>query len=136
MGRTEVVTASTDSSLRLWDAGGDGGAHPSCVRVYSGHTNERNFVGMSVDEQFIACGSESNAAYVYYKPIHTPSIVHTFPQVGSACTAKAHPHPLSIMHTLPKPHSHTLPNPQTLCPPPPRSQMSSEGVGKHMDASG
>lgn len=31
-----------------------------CTRIYRGHQNEKNFVGMSVDGEFIACGSEQN----------------------------------------------------------------------------
>ncbi len=93
MSRNEIVTASTDSSLRLWsiapaEAGvqpaaggglfgpalaGEGAAH--CTRVFSGHANERNFVGLAVDGQFIACGSETNEAFVYFKAISTPSMV-------------------------------------------------------------
>lgn len=49
-----------------WCQGGGPGAAPqqlqgSCLRTFSGHQNERNFVGLSVDAgQFIACGSETN----------------------------------------------------------------------------
>lgn len=51
----ELVSASTDSTLRLWDT-------KACTasRVFNGHNNEKNFVGMSVDNDFIACGSETN----------------------------------------------------------------------------
>lgn len=71
---TELVTASTDSTLRLWDlvqhAGGGAqqGGQPTCTTTYQGHTNERNFVGMSVSHSgYIACGSETNTVYCYYK---------------------------------------------------------------------
>ena len=37
------------------------------VRTLSGHTNEKNFVGLSVGPDYIACGSETNEVYVYYK---------------------------------------------------------------------
>ena len=52
---SELVSASTDSTLRLWDT-------KTCtpVRTFSGHNNEKNFVGLSVDNDFIACGSETN----------------------------------------------------------------------------
>lgn len=52
---TELVSASTDSTLRLWDT-------KACTagRVFSGHNNEKNFVGLSVDGDFMACGSETN----------------------------------------------------------------------------
>ncbi len=60
--RHEVVSASTDSSLRLWALGGGGepGAGPACVRAYTGHVNERHFVGLSVDQDLLAAGSETN----------------------------------------------------------------------------
>lgn len=51
----EVVSASTDSTLRLWNVN-----KPHAVRVYEGHVNEKNFVGLCADGEFIACGSELN----------------------------------------------------------------------------
>ena len=55
LNNTELVSASTDSTLRLWDT-------KACTpaRVFNGHNNEKNFVGLSVDADFIACGSETN----------------------------------------------------------------------------
>ena len=55
MGQGEVVSASTDSTLRLWDA-----RTLTPQRTYDGHVNEKNFVGLSVEGSFIACGSETN----------------------------------------------------------------------------
>lgn len=52
---TEVVSASTDSTLRLWNT-----RTLSQTRRFSGHVNEKNFVGLSVDSEFIACGSETD----------------------------------------------------------------------------
>ena len=51
----EVVSASTDSTLRLWSA-----RSLAPVRTFAGHINEKNFVGLGVDSEFVACGSESN----------------------------------------------------------------------------
>lgn len=92
----EVVTASTDCTLRLWSlkeslkasndtedpsnvvastTQGEGplagcsttkrrpvASSSHCERTLVGHTNEKNFVGLSVncDGEFIACGSETN----------------------------------------------------------------------------
>lgn len=42
---------STDSELKLWDT--DSG---QCQRTYKGHVNEKNFVGLAVSSDFIACG--------------------------------------------------------------------------------
>ena len=57
----ELVSASTDSTLRLWglegpagtvptaagSGGGDGGTSADALRVYEGHSNEKNFVGLA-----------------------------------------------------------------------------------------
>lgn len=51
----EVVSASTDSTLRLWNVAGAREA-----RTFRGHVNEKNFVGLAADSEFIACGSETN----------------------------------------------------------------------------
>lgn len=52
---TELVSASTDSTLRLLDT-----RRQTAVRKYSGHANEKNFVGLSSSGDFMACGSETN----------------------------------------------------------------------------
>lgn len=60
----EMVSASTDSQLKLWnvDEPGEG-----CLRSFIGHSNEKNFVGLATDGDYIACGSENNSLYIYYK---------------------------------------------------------------------
>ncbi|OMJ28140.1 E3 ubiquitin-protein ligase COP1 [Smittium culicis] len=40
-----IVSASTDSSLKLWDLKSN-----TCVKTYLGHTNEKNFVGLGSNE--------------------------------------------------------------------------------------
>lgn len=55
MSSQEVVSASTDSTLRLWNT-----LDLEPVRTYSGHVNEKNFVGLSLGGTFIACGSETS----------------------------------------------------------------------------
>ncbi|XP_066259287.1 E3 ubiquitin-protein ligase COP1-like [Euwallacea similis] len=57
-----IVSASTDSHLKLWNV-----ETPFCLRSFVGHINEKNFVGLATDGDFIACGSENNSLYVYYK---------------------------------------------------------------------
>jgi len=69
----EIVTASTDSTLRLWDL-----RSCQCERIYTGHCNERNFVGLSVKPDWIACGSEDNHVYTYYRSLTSPAIVSDF----------------------------------------------------------
>ncbi|KAJ8666879.1 hypothetical protein QAD02_008541 [Eretmocerus hayati] len=58
----EIVSASTDSQLKMWNIN-----NPPCLRSFVGHVNEKNFVGLATDGDYVACGSENNALYVYYK---------------------------------------------------------------------
>ncbi|KAG5873466.1 hypothetical protein JTB14_007860 [Gonioctena quinquepunctata] len=58
----EIVSASTDSQLKMWSIN-----TPYCLRSFVGHVNEKNFVGLATDGDYVACGSENNALYVYYK---------------------------------------------------------------------
>lgn len=47
--------------------------------MFAGHTNERNFVGLSVNSKgYIACGSESNEVYTYYHRLPLPLTSHSF----------------------------------------------------------
>jgi E3 ubiquitin-protein ligase RFWD2 len=41
--------------------------------------NEKNFVGLSVNEDWIACGSETNTVYAYHKYSRTPIAKYKFP---------------------------------------------------------
>lgn len=59
---TEVVSASTDSQLKMWST-----TKPHCQRSFKGHINEKNFVGLATDGDYVACGSENNSLYIYYK---------------------------------------------------------------------
>lgn len=58
----EIVSASTDSQLKMWNI-----SRPYCLRSFVGHINEKNFVGLATDGDYVACGSENNALYIYYK---------------------------------------------------------------------
>ncbi|KAK5777732.1 protein SPA1-RELATED 2 isoform X1 [Gossypium arboreum] len=76
-----VVTASTDNTLKLWDLNKtSSGGMPSnaCSLTFCGHTNEKNFVGLSVVDGFIACGSETNEVYAYYRSLPMPITSHKF----------------------------------------------------------
>ena len=64
MSSSEIVSASTDSELKSWHA-----ERGVCLRTYRGHINDKNFVGLSVTPDFIACGSENNAVFVYSKQV-------------------------------------------------------------------
>lgn len=59
----EIISASTDSQLKLWNVNNP----PYSLRSFVGHINEKNFVGLATDGDYIACGSEDNSLYIYYK---------------------------------------------------------------------
>lgn len=42
----------------------------SQLRTFRGHTNEKNFVGLTVNSEYLACGSETNEVFVYHKVIN------------------------------------------------------------------
>ncbi|KAG0560988.1 hypothetical protein KC19_9G028300 [Ceratodon purpureus] len=69
----ELASASTDSTLRLWDV-----KENRPIRTLKGHTNEKNFVGLSVNSEYIACGSETNEVFVYHKAMSKPASWHRF----------------------------------------------------------
>lgn len=46
-----IVSRSTDSQLKLWNVG-----KPHCLRSFKGHINEKNFVGLASNGDYIACG--------------------------------------------------------------------------------
>ncbi|KAI7869352.1 WD40-repeat-containing domain protein [Spinellus fusiger] len=71
----ELVSASTDSTLKLWHRD-----LPVSTNTYSGHQNEKNFVGLSLNQDWIACGSENNTLYAYYKGSTEPVASYTFPK--------------------------------------------------------
>lgn len=77
-----LVSASTDNTLKLWDISRTnlvvGGACRASTLTYTGHTNEKNFVGLSVMDGYIACGSETNAVFAYHKSLPMPIASHKF----------------------------------------------------------
>eukprot|EP00250_Pteridium_aquilinum_P017524 c23672_g2_i1 orf=848-4168(-) len=76
-----IVSASTDNTLKLWELSRTnvfGGACKTPSLTYTGHTNEKNFVGLSVMDGYIACGSETNAVFAYHKSLPMPVATHKF----------------------------------------------------------
>ncbi|XVE64728.1 hypothetical protein DITRI_Ditri07aG0124800 [Diplodiscus trichospermus] len=76
-----VVTASTDNTLKLWDLNktSNGGlSSNACSLTFRGHANEKNFVGLSVADGYVACGSETNEVYAYYRSLPMPITSHKF----------------------------------------------------------
>ena len=83
----ELVSASTDSTMRVWDvramvssrapSGPSASLAPS--GVLEGHVNERNFVGLAAGaNDLIACGSETNEVFVYHKSVNRPVVAYDF----------------------------------------------------------
>jgi WD40 repeat protein len=121
MGRSRLVTASTDASLACWDLagagrGGDGdgsgsgsgagggsdasdllgaGGGRRAARRFRGHTNSKNFVGLSVrpEDGLVACGSESSQVFAYSLNWDQPLAAHDFgggpPAAGAVAAARA-----------------------------------------------
>ncbi|GER30281.1 SPA1-related 2 [Striga asiatica] len=76
-----IVSASTDNTLKVWDlkrTNTDSFSRHACMLTLRGHTNEKNFVGMSVSDGYIACGSETNEVYTYHKSLPMPITAHKF----------------------------------------------------------
>ncbi|XWS48839.1 hypothetical protein CRYUN_Cryun13aG0110800 [Craigia yunnanensis] len=76
-----VVTASIDNTLKLWDlnkTSSGGLSSNACSLTFRGHTNEKNFVGLSVADGYVACGSETNEVYAYSRSLPMPITSHKF----------------------------------------------------------
>ncbi|KAJ9549727.1 hypothetical protein OSB04_022270 [Centaurea solstitialis] len=76
-----LVSASTDNTLKLWDLNKANSGYlstSSCILTFKGHTNEKNFVGLSVADGYIACGSETNEVFTYYRSLPMPITSHKF----------------------------------------------------------
>ncbi|QHO01945.1 hypothetical protein HN873_044308 [Arachis hypogaea] len=79
-----LVSSSTDNTLKIWDLNKTSPVGPStnaCSLTLSGHTNQKNFVGLSVADGYIACGSETNEVYAYYKSLPQQITSHKFGSV-------------------------------------------------------
>lgn len=74
----EIVSASTDSQLKLWTLD-----KSYCTRTFQGHSNEKNFIGLATDNGYIACGSEDNSLYIYYKGLCKQLLTFKFDTVKS-----------------------------------------------------
>ena len=98
MGGDKLVTASIDSTVKLWDlpASAGRGEQPRLRCCFKDHTNEKIFVGLAVREDgYILCGSETNEVHCYYSGLPVPILKHDFadstacagrrPQASSVC---------------------------------------------------
>ncbi|KAK9509545.1 hypothetical protein O3M35_006841 [Rhynocoris fuscipes] len=78
LNREDIVSASTDSQLKLWNINSS-----HCLRSFVGHINEKNFVGLATNGDYVACGSENNSLYVYYKGLSKQIFSFKFDAVRS-----------------------------------------------------
>lgn len=78
LNREDIVSASTDSQLKMWNIN-----KSNCLRSFLGHVNEKNFVGLATNGDYIACGSENNSLYVYYKGLSKQLFSFKFDAVRS-----------------------------------------------------
>ncbi|CAN8063603.1 unnamed protein product [Agarophyton chilense] len=85
MSPTSLVSASVDSTVKLWDLNS-----MTLERNFTGHTNDRNFVGLSVTPDYIACGSEEDMVYCYYKAIPRPFTGYRFSSVDPLTGREIH----------------------------------------------
>ncbi|OIR57992.1 MAG: E3 ubiquitin-protein ligase COP1-like [Amphiamblys sp. WSBS2006] len=72
-----LATASSDGTLIRWAL--DGREQISPEKTYTGHCNEKNFVGLSVTPELLATGSETNTVYFYHKNVSAPVSHYAFP---------------------------------------------------------
>eukprot|EP00039_Didymoeca_costata_P008246 m.109490 g.109490 ORF g.109490 m.109490 type:complete len:579 (+) comp14003_c2_seq3:719-2455(+) len=77
LSENEMISASTDSTLKLWRTDAY-----ECTRTFTGHTNEKNFVGLTTSDDYIACGSENNSVYCYHKCLPKPIVSCNFSQAS------------------------------------------------------
>lgn len=74
-----LVSASTDNTLKLWDLSMcTSRVLDSPLQSFTGHTNVKNFVGLSVSEGYIATGSETNEIFIYHKAFPMPALAFKF----------------------------------------------------------
>jgi len=73
LNKDTVVSASTDSQLKLWNVN-----NKHCLRSFVGHVNEKSFVGLATNGDYVTCGSENNGLYVYYKGLSKPLFNYKF----------------------------------------------------------
>ncbi|CAH2053646.1 unnamed protein product [Thlaspi arvense] len=80
-----LVSSSTDNTLKLWDLSmSASGINETPLHSFSGHTNLKNFVGLSVSDGYIATGSETNEVFVYHKAFPMPVMSYMFSNTDSA----------------------------------------------------
>ncbi|GMT31560.1 hypothetical protein PFISCL1PPCAC_22857, partial [Pristionchus fissidentatus] len=69
-----LLSAAIDSTVREWDVG-----TARCERVFRGHTNEKNFTGLTTNggDHFVT-GSEGNDMYMFHTAFASPMVKKNF----------------------------------------------------------
>jgi len=115
LNRHSLVSSSIDSSVKLWDLSKPV-VSKHCtlpMKSYDSHYNVRNFTGLSVRAEggLIACGSETNEAFVYESSRSSPVMTHSFdykvglglgrpnPNSGSLIADRFHSQGSSLEHS-------------------------------------
>ncbi|CAN0900353.1 Protein SPA1-RELATED 3 [Linum grandiflorum] len=76
---TTIVSASTDNTLKLWDLSAcTARVNDTPLHSFTGHTNVKNFVGLSVSDGYIATGSETNEVVIYHRAFPMPALSYKF----------------------------------------------------------
>jgi E3 ubiquitin-protein ligase RFWD2 len=101
-GENQFVSASTDSTLKMWNLN-----EGQCTRSFTGHVNEKNFVGLETHNGYIVTGknicvlnnwmlivefffsneikgSENNTCYLYANELSKPMLTYRFDDGNSA----------------------------------------------------
>lgn len=76
---SNIASASTDNTLKLWDlSASTSRILDNPLQTYTGHTNIKNFVGLSISDGYLATGSETNEVFVYHKAFPMPVLSYKF----------------------------------------------------------
>ncbi len=95
MGIDEMVFSGVDSNIKLWDSN-----EMKLTRTYRGHLNDIHFIGLSVTDEYIACGSEQNSIYAYYKAVPQPVAEYRFASVDLVTGAETNEYDESFVSSV------------------------------------
>ncbi|KAL0398810.1 UNVERIFIED_CONTAM: E3 ubiquitin-protein ligase COP1 [Sesamum radiatum] len=70
--KSQIASSDYEGIVTIWDV------TTRQPRMFRGHKNEKNFVGLTANSEYIACGSETNEVFVYHKAISKPAARHRF----------------------------------------------------------
>lgn len=106
---SSIVSSSTDNSLKIWDLSlSTSGLIENPVQTFTGHTNVKNFVGLSISDGYIATGSETNEIFVYHKAFPMPVLSYRFGAVNPITGQEANDSNQFISCICWRGESHTL----------------------------